>query len=186
MGSSSTIFVLFFVVFSNAFPNGTVLNAKTPKPPREDYHSKPLDETDVIQFNDTVEFHANQTWTHVRTDAVSMTFAECVQFRYFITGTRTRLRVYMCKMGEDGFCYMEKFKPEEAETPKEGCKMLFAWSAKPGEYAVHVQFERRPRRFSDKLKEERYRRRRRLGRASQRLVGKISLESIRKCQDVCP
>ncbi|KAE9552021.1 hypothetical protein FO519_004784 [Halicephalobus sp. NKZ332] len=179
-------FIILALSLVECLPNGSHKGSKTPKAPKKDYHHKQLHEIDTILYNSTVEFHANETWLHYRTEAVAMTFNDCVQFRYFISGTRTRLRVYMCRMNEGGMCDFYKYKVGKGLESQEGCGKLNAWMGKPDDYAVHVQFERRPRKFNDKEKEERYRKRRRLGRAAHRLVGKFSLEPIKSCRDVCP
>ena len=66
-----------------------------------------------------------------------------------------RLRVYLCRMNEGGLCDFYKYRVDKGLESQEGCGKLNAWMWKPDSYAVHVQFERRPRKFNDKEKEER-------------------------------
>ena len=92
MRGSSWICVSFIILtlsLVECLPNGSHKGV-TPKEPRKDHHHRELHEIETISYNSTVEFHANETWLHYKTEAVTMTFDECVQFRYFVTGTRTR------------------------------------------------------------------------------------------------
>ena len=83
-------FIILTLSLVECLPNGSHKELKPPKEPRKDHRHRELHEIEIINDNSTVEFHANETWLHFRTEAVTMTFEECVQFRYFVSGTRTR------------------------------------------------------------------------------------------------
>uniref|UniRef100_A0AC34G8N2 Uncharacterized protein n=1 Tax=Panagrolaimus sp. ES5 TaxID=591445 RepID=A0AC34G8N2_9BILA len=86
-------------------------------------------------------------------------------------------------MESGGQCVLTKHRSANGGKD-EGCAVLESYMYKPSDYAVFLQFERRPRKFSDKEKEERWRRRRH-GRSSHRIVAEVSLHTVQKRSKLC-
>uniref|UniRef100_A0A7E4ZRY9 Secreted protein n=2 Tax=Panagrellus redivivus TaxID=6233 RepID=A0A7E4ZRY9_PANRE len=180
------VIVLIGAVIIEALPKRRAIDGDPePKPPRRQYVSTKVPKE--IGFNETVEFKSDENWSHIYTPSVTMKYDECFDYDYFVQGKRTRLRVYMCRLSEGGRCTLSKHKelPEDEGEGNSGCNPLQAWMGKPDEYAVHVQFERRPRKFADKEKERRWRRRHARGNAYIRTVGSITIYGVKPCNDVC-
>jgi hypothetical protein len=142
-----------------------------------------VDDVPAIGINETISFHANETCMLVKTDILRMKDKEGIDYNFMIEGKRTRIFAYICLMESGGECVLTKHR-SEGGGKDEGCAVLESYMYKPSDYAVFLQFERRPRKFSDKEKEARWRRRRH-GRSSHRIVAEVTLNSVQKRSKLC-
>lgn len=82
-------------------------------------------------------------------------------------------------MTENGICILDKFTTKPTGTigdfSIEHCHQLRPWIFHAEKFGFHFKFVRRPRKFADKEREERYKRRRR-GRRALREVGRVTLK----------
>uniref|UniRef100_A0A183BJ81 ZP domain-containing protein n=1 Tax=Globodera pallida TaxID=36090 RepID=A0A183BJ81_GLOPA len=146
----------------------------------------------AIGPNAELNFHANQTQLHVRTETWMMRFGQCMEVNFRVEGKRTRLLMYTCHMAEGGTCVLDKFlatttlKQLDRANPfkLDTCHMLKPWLFPPSPFAFHFRFVRRPRKFADKAKALRHRRRRH-GRHATREVGRVELHGFRDCEKAC-
>ncbi|KAI3419671.1 hypothetical protein GPALN_004105 [Globodera pallida] len=151
-----------------------------------------LEKITAIGPNAELNFHANQTQLHVRTETWMMRFGQCMKVRFRVEGKRTRLLMYTCHMAEGGTCVLDKFlatttlKQLDRANPfkLDSCHMLKPWLFPPSPFAFHFRFVRRPRKFADKAKALRHRRRRH-GRHATREVGRVELHGFRDCEKAC-
>ncbi|CAD5214164.1 unnamed protein product [Bursaphelenchus xylophilus] len=142
---------------------------------------KKLDEIKILDFGESLRFQANESWAHRRTEVLWMGRRDCVEARFRVEGKRTRLRVYTCHMAEGGMCSMDRYFSEKGA---HFCHQFHPWYHAAQPYTLHVQVERRPRRFKDIETERRFRRRR-FGRAATRNVAEFEFVARKSCQETC-
>ncbi|KAI6234123.1 hypothetical protein M3Y99_00846600 [Aphelenchoides fujianensis] len=80
-------------------------------------------------------------------------------------------------MEEGGECLMDQFKSIHGAR---FCHQFYPWFEREAPYTLHVQFERRPRKFNDREAERRFRRHR-FGRQATREVA--SFQCAARAQD---
>ncbi|KAI6196544.1 hypothetical protein M3Y94_01122100 [Aphelenchoides besseyi] len=149
--------------------------------------ARPIDEDEalakipVLEFGSTIRFYANETWRHQRTNLIDLDHRHCVEGRVRVEGKRTRVRLYTCSMIEGGTCLMDQYKSLYGS---EYCHQFYPFYRQSIPYTLHVQFERRPRKFHDLLSELRYKRHR-FGRSALREVASFQFVRTASCDSVC-
>jgi hypothetical protein len=179
------IYLLLFMLFGISIINAAPIS-NTKKVNKASGHHCTFPDASTVPFiglNDSIQFYANESCLLFRTDNFILEDKDALEYSYFIEGKRTRLFAYVCLMESGGECVLTKHRSEDGGK-EESCGILESYMFKPSNYSFFFQFERRPRKFSDKEKEARWRRRRH-GRASHRLVAEVTLNSIEKRYKLC-
>ncbi|KAI6179260.1 hypothetical protein M3Y98_00591300 [Aphelenchoides besseyi] len=136
--------------------------------------ARPIDEDEalakipVLEFGSTIRFYANETWLHKRTDLIDLDHRHCVEGRVRVEGKR-------------GTCLMDQYKSLHGS---EYCHQFYPFYRQSIPYTLHVQFERRPRKFHDLFSELRYKRHR-FGRSALREVASFHFVRTASCDSVC-
>uniref|UniRef100_A0A0N5BYR5 FLYWCH-type domain-containing protein n=1 Tax=Strongyloides papillosus TaxID=174720 RepID=A0A0N5BYR5_STREA len=136
-----------------------------------------------IEIIDEKVFRNNDTYLFYVTPQQTIDYTSCIEYRYNLIGSRSRLGVYFCDRSEGGMCIMKLHKNTNGTTM---CEQVRPWYHKKNPFTVHFHFERRPRVFRNEWKMKRYLKRvRRNPSILSKPVGKIQLFGYQKCTNEC-
>uniref|UniRef100_A0AC35U6R3 Candidate secreted effector protein n=1 Tax=Rhabditophanes sp. KR3021 TaxID=114890 RepID=A0AC35U6R3_9BILA len=125
----------------------------------------------------------NETFSNYKTEVVDLEFNVCIEYRYLLSGNRTRLNVFTCNIEYGGICDSVHHKNTKG---KELCATTRSWSRKTAPFSFHFFLERRPRTFRNLHQYNRqYTRLRRHPELMVKEVGQVRVSGFMPCEKTC-